>query len=89
MTYVLDTHALYWHLFEPAKLSPGARQSIAEGEAGEAGLIVLALVLAELYYLLVKFQVDDLFPDVLASVQSNPNYRIESIILEDIRNLAA
>jgi hypothetical protein len=42
-----------------------------------------------LYYLLAKLQVDDLFPDILTSLQSNPNYRIEPILLEDVRNLAA
>jgi PIN domain nuclease of toxin-antitoxin system len=89
MTYLLDTHALFWHLFEPAKLSPAARQAIDDGEAGKAGLIVLSLVLAELYYLLLKLQVDDLFPDILTSLQSNRNYRIEPIVLEDVRNLAA
>lgn len=87
MTFLLDTHALYWHLFEPAKLSPAARQAIDDGEAGKAGLIILSIVLAELYYLLVKFQVDDLFIDVLASLQAHPNYRIEPILLEDVRNL--
>ena len=89
MTYLLDTHALFWHLFEPAKLSTAARQAIDEGEAGKARLIVLSLVLAELYYLLAKIQVEDLFPDVLASLQANPNYRIEPVLLEDVRNLAA
>jgi PIN domain nuclease of toxin-antitoxin system len=89
MTYLLDTHALYWHLFGPARLSPAARQAIDEGEAGKAGLVVLSIVLAELYYLLVKVQADDLFIDVLASLQAHPNYQIETILLEDVRNLPA
>ncbi len=65
MTYLFDTHARFWHLFDPAKLSPAARQAIEDGEAGKDGLVVLSLVLAELYYILLKFQVDDLFPEIL------------------------
>jgi PIN domain nuclease of toxin-antitoxin system len=48
MTCLLDTHALFWHLFEPARLSPAARQAIDDGEAGKATLIVLSLVLDRL-----------------------------------------
>ncbi len=89
MTYLLDTHALYWHLFDPSKLSTASRRAISEGEAGRASLIVLSLVLAELYYLLGKAQVQDLLPDIVHDLQGNPNYHIEPIVLEDILNLAA
>jgi PIN domain nuclease of toxin-antitoxin system len=87
MTCLLDTHALFWHLFEPAKLSPAARQAIADCEARQAGLIVLSLVLAELYYLLLKFQVESLFPEVLTALKANSHYRIEPILLEDVGHL--
>jgi len=88
MTYLLDTHVVYWHLFEPARLSTACRQAIAEGEAGKAGLIVPTVVLAELYYLLCKIQVDGLFPDVVTDLEDNPNYLIEPMILEDVLKLA-
>jgi len=45
-------------------------------------------VLAELYYLLCKVQVDGLFSDVIADLQDNPNYLIEPTILEDVLKLA-
>ena len=89
MTYLLDTHALYWHLFDPAKLSTASRRAISDGEAGRASLIVLSLVLAELYYLLRKAQVQDLLPDIVHDLQGNPNYQIEPIVLEDVLNFAA
>lgn len=89
MTYLLDTHALFWHLFDPAKLSPAARQAIEDGEAGKDGLVVLSLVLAELYYILLKFQVDDLFLEILDALLAHPHYQIEPILLVDVRSLAA
>jgi PIN domain nuclease of toxin-antitoxin system len=89
MTYLLDTHVLYWHLFDPTRLSHASRRAIDDGEAGKGSLIVLSLVLAELYYLLRKAQVEDLLPDVVGDLQDNPNYRIEPITLEDVLKLAA
>ena len=89
MTFLLDTHVLYWHLFDPTKLSTTSRRAIDDGETGKAGLIVLSLVLAELYYLLRKAQVEDLLPDIAVDLQANPNCRIEPITLEDVLNLAA
>jgi PIN domain nuclease of toxin-antitoxin system len=47
MSYLLDTHVLYWHLFDPTRLSPVARQAIEDGETGRATLVVLTLVLGE------------------------------------------
>jgi PIN domain nuclease of toxin-antitoxin system len=87
MIYLLDTHVLFWHLFEPARLSTASRETIAEGEAGKAGLIVLSIVLAELYYLLSKLQVDSLFPDIVTDLRGHPSYRIEPLVLEDVLNL--
>jgi PIN domain nuclease of toxin-antitoxin system len=87
--YLLDTHALYWHLFEPAKLSAHARPALLDGAAGNAVLIVYHLGLAELFYLLQKYHRETDFPTALALLQSNPHYRIEAIALEDIDKLSA
>ncbi len=86
--YFLDTHALYWHLFEPAKLSTAVRQAILDGETGQAVLIVYHLVLAELFYLLQKHNQERHFPTALALLRSNANYRLESIVLDDVEKLA-
>lgn|SRR5487761_1144192 len=86
--YLLDTHALYWHLFGPAKLSAAAKQAIAEGEAGQALLIVSHVVLAELFFLLRKLGEDAKFSNIVAAILSNANYRIDSIVLNDILGLA-
>jgi PIN domain nuclease of toxin-antitoxin system len=86
--YVLDTHVLYWHLFVPAKLSPRAKQALADGEAGLALLVVSHIVLAELFYLLKKLGQDTLFPNAVAAIRGNPNYSLEPLVLDDVENLS-
>ena len=86
--YLLDTHALYWHLSVPEKLSAAARQAIADGEAGKALLIVSHIDLAELYFLLKKLGQDGQFTAIVAAIRADSNYRIEPVVLDDIENLA-
>ena len=55
--------------------STTSRRAIDDGETGKAGLIILSLVLAELYYLLRKARLEDLLPDIAVDLQANPNCR--------------
>ncbi len=87
-TYMLDTHALYWHLYERPKLSQAARQAIDEGEAGTASLLVSHVALAELFFLLTKVARQADFPAILSALHANLNYRMEPIVLHDIEKLA-
>lgn len=87
--YLLDTHALFWHVSVPGKLSPAAKQAIADGEAGKALLIISHIVLAELYFLLKKLGQDGQFPAIVAALRADSNYHIEPVMLDDIENLAS
>ena len=53
--YVTDTHALYWYLTASPKLGTHAQAAFLEGEHGQARIYVPSIVLAELYYLNVKY----------------------------------
>jgi len=53
--YVADTHALYWYLIAGAQLGANALAALREGERGEARIYIPSIVLAELYYLNVKY----------------------------------
>jgi len=53
--YVADTHALYWYLTAGAQLGAHALAAIREGEQGEARIYIPCIVLAELYYVNVKY----------------------------------
>ncbi|MCO6458541.1 MAG: PIN domain-containing protein [Pirellulaceae bacterium] len=86
--YLLDTHVLFWHLFAPAKLSAAARQAVADGETGQARLVVSHLVLAELFFLLKKLGQEAQFPNIVAAIRGNATYSFDPIVLDDIENLS-
>lgn len=52
--YIADTHALYWYLRHPERLSAAADAVFRLAESGNALIIVPAIVVAELYFLSVK-----------------------------------
>ena len=53
--YVTDTHALYWYLRAAPQLSAKARAVFLVSEQGQARIHIPSIVLAELYYLNVKY----------------------------------
>jgi len=56
--YVLDTHALIWHLQASDSLSPTARSILDTIDAGEATGIVPSITLVEMVYLVEKKRID-------------------------------
>ncbi len=52
--FVADTHALWWYLESPSRLSTAAAAFFRLAETGAATLIVPAIVVAESYFLSVK-----------------------------------
>jgi PIN domain nuclease of toxin-antitoxin system len=54
--YVTDTHALYWYLTASLKLGATAQGVFLNGEQGKARIHIPTIVLAELYYLNVKYR---------------------------------
>ena len=54
--YVTDTHALYWYLTASPKLGANAQGAFLNGEQGKARIHIPSIVLAELYYLNVKYR---------------------------------
>jgi len=51
---VVDTHALWWYLKSPARLSSAATAVFRLAETGNAIIVVPAIAVAEFYYLSVK-----------------------------------
>jgi len=46
--HIADTHALLWYLADSPRLSPAAKQAFDQAKAGQATVVVPAIVLAEL-----------------------------------------
>jgi PIN domain nuclease of toxin-antitoxin system len=82
--FVTDTHALVWHLFNPARLGPKATVAFREVQQGQALLIVPLVVIAETAMVVEKGRVSatmDQFQAVIAQMQSSTNYQISSLTL--------
>lgn len=52
--FVVDTHALWWYLRSPERLSAAASAVFRLAETGNATIIVPAIAVAEFYFLSVK-----------------------------------
>lgn len=82
--FVTDTHALIWHLFNPARLGPKATAAFREVQQGQALLIVPLVVIAEMAMVVEKGRVSatmDQFQAVIAQMQSSTNYQINALTL--------
>ena len=69
--FVVDTHALWWYLRFPERLSPAASAIFQLAKTGNATIIVPAIAVAELYFLSVKMRkpfIPSELLDALASV---------------------
>lgn len=53
--YVTDTHALYWYLTDSPNLGKNAKNAFSSGEQGRSLIYIPSIVMAELYYLNVKY----------------------------------
>ena len=67
--YVADTHALLWYLQNSPQLGQNANAAFDEADNGNALIYIPAIVLAELYFLIVKFN----YPIDFASEFQNLN----------------
>ena len=52
--FVVDTHALWWYLRSPERLSAAASAVFLLAETGNATIVVPAIVVAEFYFLSLK-----------------------------------
>ncbi len=84
MTYVTDTHPLFWFLTNNKRLSSNARILFEEAETGESSIIVPSIVLAELMYLFEKQNLRDKFKEVLKRIEIALNYEVCSLDTEVI-----
>ena len=82
--YLADTHALYWYLADSPRLSGAASRAFDSGDAGEAEILLPAIVVAELYYLNVKLGSPLSFGDVLQYLQTAGQYAFIPFNAEDV-----
>ena len=77
--FVADTHALWWYLRSPERLTAAASAVFRLVETGNATLVIPAIVVAEFYYLSVKLG-EPLVPSVLLGTLDG----VEGVELSDL-----
>jgi len=77
MFYVIDAHALVWHLTNDAKLSADARAVMTRIDSGKDKGLVPTIVLAEILYASERGRIALTLDDVLKELRKRKHYRIE------------
>ncbi len=92
-SYVVDTHALVWHLTNDVKLGAHARQILTETDQGRHVVIVPSIVLVEAVFIGEK-QTQGITPQQVAGlvskVSGSPNYVVEPLdlgIVEEMQKI--
>lgn len=86
MRYVLDTHALLWHLSNDARLGPNAKRILDDPGAP---LIVPVLVLAEAKHAADRKRVPMAFERVLQAVLASPRITVFPMDLHTVHYLSS
>ncbi|MCP4659431.1 MAG: type II toxin-antitoxin system VapC family toxin [bacterium] len=91
--YVLDTHALIWHLQGSDSLSPKARSILDDVDAGKATAIVPSIVLVEMVYLAEKNRIgpESLDAALRCFREGDENYQLAPLdlaVTEGLRQLS-
>lgn len=69
-TYVIDTHAWVWQMFQPKKLGIRAARVLSAADRGEARIHIPAVVLAELLMIAGKRRLEYLTPEIVPQLAS-------------------
>jgi len=83
-TYVLDTHAWIWQLFNPAKLGQKARQLLEQADNNDGVHIVIpAVVLAEVCMIAQKQRIANFKPEhiplLITTIKQHPAYTLSTL----------
>ena len=83
--HIADIHALLWYLADSPRLSPAAKQAFDQAKAGQATVVVPAIVLAELIWTILKGRIAVELRQVLVTVQKH--YSITPLKPSDVLKL--
>ena len=77
--YVVDTHALWWHINSSERLSRTASDIFQKATTGEVTIIIPAIIVAELYYLSVKLGMPILPSELMDAVDSMIGFELSDL----------
>jgi len=79
---VVDTHALVWHLTDPARLGRGARRALEAADAARWICYVPAICLVELWLLQERGRLRIGPPQAIQTLAAHPGYSLLPLDLE-------
>ena len=82
--YVTDTHALYWYLTASPKLGVNAQAAFLAGEQGQTLIYIPSIVLAELYFLNIKYNQPLLFAQEYERLTGSGQFRFVEFCAVDV-----
>lgn len=87
--YVTDTHPLLWYLTNSPRLSPAASAAFDEADAGQALIYIPAIVLAEIFFIIAKFNLSLDFAAEFARLQGGAQFEFVPFLPGDVLDFAA
>ena len=85
--FVMDTHALWWYLISPDRLSAAASAVFRLAETGNATIVVPAIAVAEFYFLSVKMGRPFPPSDLLASLDAVDGMELSDLGRDQLEGL--
>lgn len=85
--FVVDTHALWWYLRSPERLSIAATAVFRLAETGNAIIVVPAIVVAEFYFLSAKLGQPLVPADLLDTLSSVSGIELSDLGRAQLENL--
>ncbi len=80
--YITDTHSLIWYLLNSSKLGFEANKAFEEIEAGNAQLIIPAIVIAEIIYLIKRGKIEADVNGLNQKIQKSNNVQISPLDMD-------
>ena len=87
MRFVVDTHALWWHFKASPRLSLRVSDIFRMADAGEAIIIVPAIVVAEFYFLSIKFRQPVLPSELMDAVNTARGFELSDLGMAQLEKL--
>jgi predicted nucleic acid-binding protein len=83
--FVVDTHALIWHLTGDNQLGDTARQILGQADNGDVNVVIPTIVLAEAIF--ISENTGASFHDLLEKVESGSNYEAYPLNMKVIKQM--
>ncbi|MBP6004002.1 MAG: PIN domain-containing protein [Pyrinomonadaceae bacterium] len=84
MDFVVDTHALFWYLTDDSRLGSEASSVFEQAESGSAFIHIPSIVIAELYFIVRKFNAAIDFGPQFVILESASQFILTPFDAEDV-----